>query len=66
MLLSQGHEILTPKEAAEYLRLSPETLRQWRHLGEGPKYLKPGRSVKYRKCDIMAWLDEITVAPKRG
>ena len=66
MLVGQEHELMTPEEAAKYLRLSPDTLRQWRHLGKGPKYLKLGSKVMYRKCEILFWLDEITVAPKKG
>ncbi|MBT4092638.1 MAG: helix-turn-helix domain-containing protein [Nitrospinaceae bacterium] len=56
---------MTPAEAAEFLRLSPDTLRQWRHLRKGPKYLKLGSKVMYRKCEIILWLDEISVAPKK-
>ena len=28
-----------------------------RWAGDGPKYLKVGRSVLYRKADVVAWLD---------
>lgn len=62
-------EILTPEEAAAFLRISPETLRTWRHLGEGPRYLKMGRAVRYRRTDLEAWLRRIAVdtsAPKFG
>ena len=56
-------EILIPEEAASFLRISPETLRQWRHLGEGPKYLKMGRSVRYNREHLENWLQEIAVEP---
>ena len=65
MLVGQEQELMTPAEAAEFLRLSPDTLRQWRHLRKGPKYLKLGSKVMYRKCEIILWLDEISVAPKK-
>ncbi|MEK6712310.1 MAG: helix-turn-helix domain-containing protein [Nitrospinota bacterium] len=54
-------EVLMPKEAAEFLRLSPETLRTWRHLGEGPRFLKMGRVVRYHRVDLKAWLGKIGV-----
>ena len=34
--------LLTTKEAAEMLRLSPETLRSWRREGIGPDYMRIG------------------------
>ena len=54
-------EVLTPEEAAGFLRISPETLRTWRHLGEGPRYLKMGRVVRYHRADLKAWLGKIAV-----
>lgn len=30
--------ILTNKEAADYLKMSPRTLTNWRLRGEGPRY----------------------------
>ena len=34
------------------------TLRWFRHTGEGPKSFKLGRSVRYRKSDVEAWIEE--------
>lgn len=48
---------LTTEEAAEYTRLSVPTLNRFRVTGEGPKFLKLGGAVRYRKSDIEAWLD---------
>lgn len=30
----------------------------WRTKGFGPKYYKLGRSVRYKKADVDAWIDE--------
>lgn len=46
--------------AAERLGVTPETLRNWRWRGDGPRYLKLGRAVRYRLIDLAAWLDERT------
>lgn len=51
----------TPKEmndfeAAEYLGISPITLRMWRCQKRGPKYHKTGRMVRYAKQDLDSFL----------
>lgn len=43
----------TDEEAANHLRLSVWTLRQWRCKGKGPKFLKIGRRVLYQKTDVL-------------
>jgi excisionase family DNA binding protein len=48
--------LLSTEEVAEVLGRPPRTLRQWRYLGEGPKYLKVGATVRYRAHDVEAWL----------
>lgn len=50
------NEILDTETAAAYLKLSPYTLERWRWSGEGPNYLKLGRSVRYRKEDLDAFV----------
>ncbi|KGN38195.1 transcriptional regulator [Knoellia subterranea KCTC 19937] len=32
------------------------TLRWWRHRKVGPRSFKLGRSVRYKKTDVDAWL----------
>jgi excisionase family DNA binding protein len=48
---------LTEREASEYLSVAPRTLQRWRQLGRGPKYVRAGRRVLYRKRDLDDWLD---------
>jgi excisionase family DNA binding protein len=38
---------LTTEEAAQYLNLRPSTLEAWRCRGNGPRFLKMGKSVRY-------------------
>jgi hypothetical protein len=54
--------LLNPKEAGEYLDLSPKTLANARSTGAGIKisYLKIGGSIKYKKSDLDKYLDEHT------
>ena len=52
--------LLTPKELAEYLTLTPKTLEKMRRVGNGPKFKKLGRTVRYLGSDIREWFGEQT------
>lgn len=56
--------LLRTDEVAEYLGLSPGTLRFWRYIGRGPRYLKVGTAVRYNHADILEWLDQRVVEPE--
>ncbi|MDA8429409.1 MAG: helix-turn-helix domain-containing protein [Geobacteraceae bacterium] len=47
---------LRTPEAASYLNIQPTTLEQWRWNGKGPRFVKIGRSVRYRIIDLDAFL----------
>jgi hypothetical protein len=49
--------LLTPTEAAAYLRSTPPSLAQRRALGNGPKYEKRGSFIRYRKGELDRWLE---------
>ncbi len=48
--------LLTEMELEAEDGFNHRTLQAWRVRGGGPKYLKIGRSVRYRRKDIEAWL----------
>jgi predicted DNA-binding transcriptional regulator AlpA len=48
--------LLTQRQAAEMLCLSERTLERWRVSGDGPAYVKLGRRVAYRECDLIEWV----------
>jgi predicted DNA-binding transcriptional regulator AlpA len=50
-------ELLSVAEAAAIVRAPVATLRYWRHLGTGPHSFKVGRSVRYWRSDVIAWLE---------
>ena len=52
--------LLTTREAAERLGLSPRTLERYRVTGEGPRFRKIGRWVRYTPEDLDRWLEECT------
>jgi excisionase family DNA binding protein len=50
--------LLNEKEAARFLSMSYRTLQSWRSAGEGPSYLKLGRSIRYRRSDLLTWIEK--------
>lgn len=50
-------DMMTLAEVAIEKRISPATLRYWRHRGEGPLSFKLGRRVMYRRADVEAWIE---------
>ena len=49
-------ELLTTKQISERTQLSESFYAKKRLDGEGPRYLKLSRSVRYRWADVQAWL----------
>lgn len=52
------------QQAADYLGMQVSTLRQWRFLSRGPRYLKIGRNVRYLQADLDAFLEKSAVTPQ--
>lgn len=50
-------EMLNEVQVADCLSMSVAVLRKWRGLRTGPKFVKIGKSVRYRRVDLEAWLD---------
>ncbi len=58
--LNDGESLLTPKEVANFLRVSESWLAKSRVHGDGPPFVKPGRSVRYRQADLLRWVSSRT------
>lgn len=43
-------------DAAHYLDMHEQTLKNWRVQGIGPTYVRVGRNVRYLKTDLDSWL----------
>ena len=54
------YSLRTESEAAEFCGISPRTLQAWRRTGQGPDYVKTGRAVRYRLCDLIAFSEART------
>jgi predicted DNA-binding transcriptional regulator AlpA len=50
-------ELLTEHDVARVTGLSVASVRRWRLLRQGPKYLKIGAAVRYKPGDVSAWLE---------
>ena len=49
--------LLNEMEVASLLTVSVATIRRWRLLGQGVRYMKVGSAVRYRPEDVTAWLN---------
>lgn len=49
--------LLDTKTAAGRLGLHPNTLEKFRTYGGGPKFVKIGRTVRYRPLDLDSWTE---------
>jgi Helix-turn-helix domain len=54
--------LLVETHAAQLLNLSARTLQAWRLTSRGPAFVRAGRSVRYRRRDLLAWIDANTVS----
>lgn len=53
---------LKPRDAAAYTSIATSTLAKLRCYGGGPRFVKIGRAVLYRKTDLDAFMTDATVA----
>ncbi len=54
--------LLTSDEVADYLKVPVATIYEWRSRNNGPRGVKLGKHVRYRRRDVEAWLDQTTAA----
>ncbi|WP_456710796.1 helix-turn-helix domain-containing protein [Bradyrhizobium sp. USDA 4452] len=45
---------------AEILNLSIRTLQSWRLRSAGPPFVQVGRAVRYRRRDLIGWIEANT------
>jgi Helix-turn-helix domain len=53
---SDFERLLTPKETAQFLRVSESWLAKARMRGDGPPYLLFGRSIRYGGGGLVRWM----------
>jgi len=58
---SNIRDLCDDKAAADLLDVSPGTLSVWRSTGRyNLPFIKVGRKVRYRRADLLAWLERRT------
>lgn len=53
---SEFKHLLTPRDAANLLRLSNSWLAKARMRGDGPSYVKIGRAIRYQQDTLIEWM----------
>ena len=48
--------LLTPKEVAKLLKVSLSWLAKARMRGDGPPYIRIGRSIRYSEAAVLQWM----------
>jgi excisionase family DNA binding protein len=56
----QPDSLLTLDEVAEWLRKPKATLYAWRSRRLGPRAIRVGNVLRYRRSEVERWLDEQT------
>jgi len=57
--MENENKLFSSKEAAHYLGISDNTLRQYRINGTGPLFIKKGKRVFYQNADLNHWLTSL-------
>lgn len=50
-------KLMNPQDVSTYLGVPVVTLYGWRSRGDGPRAMRVGRHLRYRRSDIDKWLD---------
>ncbi|BCI55705.1 hypothetical protein NIIDNTM18_49830 [Mycolicibacterium litorale] len=53
--------LMTTAEVAAFIRASKQSLDQDRYLGRGLPYVRIGRKIRYRRDDVLKYLDANTI-----
>ena len=57
--------LFSREQAAQYFGCSERMLDQYRAEKKGPKYIRMGRLVRYKKSDLDDFIKKNTVSPKK-
>jgi hypothetical protein len=49
--------LLNEHDVARVTRLSVASIRRWRLVGRGPRFIKVSSAVRYRPEDVRMWLE---------
>lgn len=52
-----AERLVTVRDLAEYLRVTPQSLYDLRRYGRGPRGFRVGRDLRFAWSDVQAWLE---------
>lgn len=58
--------LLTEVQVGQLLGLSIRTLQAWRARRAGPPFVQVGRAIRYRRSDVVSWIDANTMGSSAG
>ena len=53
-----GDPMLTPQELAAFLAVPVATVYRWNSEGTGPRRVRVGKHVRFRRADVDAWIEQ--------
>jgi excisionase family DNA binding protein len=53
-----GEPMLTPQELAAFLAVPVATVYRWNSEGTGPRRVRVGKHVRFRRADVDAWIEQ--------
>ena len=63
MHLSPSSQLLDTAQVSDLLNLRATTLKKWRVLGTGPKFVRVGRrAIRYRLADVKRFITDSNAA----
>jgi hypothetical protein len=65
-MLQDLDALLAEVHAADLLGLSTRTLQAWRSKRQGPAFVRAGRAIRYRRRDLISWVEANTVSSTRS
>ncbi len=60
-MIVEDNTLLTARQAADILQIRAQTLACWRMTGKYLPFIRVGRSVRYRRGDVEAFIASRTV-----
>jgi len=57
-------KLLTETQVSTIFNVSINTLRYWRHCGDGPNYIKMGKLVRYHEAELESYVQCKTCVSK--
>ena len=55
---------VTTKQAAEFIKLAPQTLANKRSKGLPPPYCKLGKAIRYSMSDLVDFMENCKILPR--